>query len=152
MPKTTYRQATENDAEDIAAIAGLVVEEAGASSGLRGSMTAKQAAKRMGGYQSRGAMFVCRVDQEAVGFAALEPLDDQPDAAVMGAWVLADHRGGGIGTDLALMALGFARSKGYSKVRGTIPAGNEAALSFFSSIGALVPRVAGPDMRYELPL
>jgi predicted N-acetyltransferase YhbS len=151
MPKTTYRQATENDAEDIAAIAGLVIEEAGASSGLRGSMTPEQAAKRMGGYKGRGAMFVCRMDGEAVAFAALEPLDDEPDAAVMGAWVLADQRGQGIGTDLALMALGFARSKGYNKVRGTIPAGNEAALSF-SSIGALVPRVAGPDMRYELPL
>ena len=29
--------------------------------------------------------------------------------------------------------------------------GNEAALSFFSSIGALVPRVAG-DLKYDLPL
>ncbi len=49
------------------------------------------------------------------------------------------------------MALEFARGKGYEKVRGRIPAGNEAALSFFSSIGALVPRV-GRDLKYELPL
>ena len=94
---------------------------------------------------------MCRIDRQTAGFAALEPVSDEKKTAALGVWVLAAFRGQGVGTQLALMALNFARDKGYRKVRGRIPAGNEAALSFFSSIGALVPRV-GRGLRYELPL
>jgi ribosomal protein S18 acetylase RimI-like enzyme len=105
----------------------------------------------MGSHRGRGAWFVCRIDRQTAGFAALEPVPAEREAAALGVWVLPSSRRQGVGTSLALMALNFARGKGYRKVRGTIPAGNEAALSFFSSIGALVPRVAG-DLKYELPL
>ena len=85
------------------------------------------------------------------GFAALEPDRQEADCAVMGVWLLDGARGQGIGRELALMALEFVRAAGYAKVRGTLPPGNEAALSFFSEIGALA-QVVGAGMQYELPL
>ncbi len=55
------------------------------------------------------------------------------------------------GSDFSRKALGFARDKGYKRIRGRLPQGNEEALAFLSSIGALVP-IYNPDMRFELPL
>jgi RimJ/RimL family protein N-acetyltransferase len=152
MVKTILRRATARDAHQIASIAARIILDGGQASGLPPTLTAAEVVGRMRSYRRRGAWFVCRIDRQTVAFAALEPVPDERKTAALGVWVLPDHRGQGIGTNLALVALDFARAKGYRKVRGTIPAGNEAALSFFSSIGALVPRVAGPDLRYELPL
>ena len=73
------------------------------------------------------------------------------DPGLRGKVVIVTGGSRGIGRELALMALEFARSAAYSKVRGTLPPGNEAALSFFSEIGALAQAVAG-GMQYELPL
>ena len=65
--------------------------------------------------------------------------------------MLPAYRRRGLGRELALMALEFARGAGYRKVRGLLPAGNEPALSFFGEIGALA-QVLGRGMQYELPL
>ena len=151
MAKTTFRRATARDAQQIASVAARIVLDAGQASGLPRSLTAAEVVGRMRSYRRRGAWFVCRMERQTAGFAALEPVADERKTAALGVWVLPSFRRRGVGTQLSLMALDFARGKGYRKVRGTIPAGNEAALSFFSSIGALVPRVGG-DMRYELPL
>ena len=51
----------------------------------------------------------------------------------------------------ALPALEHAREKGYKRIRGRLPQNNEVALSFLSSIGALVP-LYNPEARFELPL
>jgi len=53
------------------------------------------------------------------------------------------------GAALALMLATLAGC-GYS-LRGTLPEGNEPALSFFSDIGSLA-QVVGQGMEYELPL
>jgi len=151
MTKTTFRRATARDAQQIASVAARIVLNGGRASGLPPHLTAAEVVGRMRSYRRRGAWFVCRIDRQTAGFAALEPVPDEKKTAALGVWVLSSFRGQGVGTQLALMALEFARGKGYRKVRGRIPAGNEAALSFFSSIGALVPRV-GRDLRYELPL
>ena len=151
MPEPTYRQATRDDAEDIAAVGALVLGELGEASGLPGPMAPDAVAARMASYGDRGAMFVCDSGEGACGFAALEPDPAEQDCAVMGVWLLPSARRRGTGRELALMALEFARSAGYAKVRGTLPPGNEAALSFFSEIGALA-QVVGQGMQYELPL
>jgi len=70
---------------------------------------------------------------------------------VMGVWLLRAVRRKGVGRELALMATDFARAAGYQKLRGTLPEGNEPALSFFSDIGSLA-QVVGQGMEYELPL
>ena len=147
----TYRQATPDDAAAIAAVGAAVIEELGEGSGLPGPMTASDVAQRIAGYGNTGAMFVCAADGDVCGFAALEPEPQEEGCAVMGVWLQPSARRKGIGRELALMALEFARAAGYAKVRGTLPAGNEAALAFFSEIGALAQVVVG-GMQYELPL
>ena len=151
MPDPTYRQATPDAAAGIAAVGAAVLEELGEGSGLPGPMTVEAIAERIAGYGDRGAMFVCAADGDVRGFAALEPEPQEEGCAVMGVWLQPTARRKGIGRELALMALEFARAAGYAKVRGTLPAGNEAALAFFSEIGALA-QVVGGGMQYELPL
>ena len=150
MAEPTYRQATPDDAAAIAAVGAAVLAELGESSGLPGPMTADAVSQRLEGYGGDGAMFVC-ADGGVCGFAALEPELAEAGCAVMGVWLQPSARRKGIGRELALMALEFARAAGYAKVRGTLPAGNEAALAFFSEIGALA-QVVGGGMQYELPL
>ena len=150
MPEPTYRRATPDDAAAIAAVGAAVLDELGEGSGLPGPMTAGDVSQRIAGYGNTGAMFVC-ADADVCGFAALEPEPREEGCAVMGVWLQPSARRKGVGRELALMALEFARNAGYAKVRGTLPAGNEAALAFFSEIGALA-QVVGGGMQYELPL
>ena len=49
------------------------------------------------------------------------------------------------------MAIDFARSAAHRTLRGTLPEGNEPALSFFSESGSLA-QVVGGGMACELPL
>ena len=151
MAKTVFRKATARDAQQIASVAARIRLNGGGATGLPPHLTSAEIVGRMRSYRRRGAWFICRIDRQTAGFAALEPVSDEKKTAALGVWVLPSFRGQGVGRELALMALEFARGKGYGKVRGRIPAGNELALSFFSSIGALVPRVGG-GMRYELAL
>ena len=147
----TYRQAGQDDAGAIAAIGSQMLDELGESSGLPGAMTPADVSERISAYAEKGAMFVCAKEKGLCGFAALEPDPDEDGCVVMGVWLLPATRRQGAGRELALMALEFARTAGYTKVRGTLPSGNEAALSFFSEIGALA-QVVGGGMQYELPL
>jgi ribosomal protein S18 acetylase RimI-like enzyme len=151
MSDPTYRQATKEDAEGIAAVAAAVSDELGDASGLPDSMTPGAITMRIAGYGKNAATFVSERDDGICGFAVMEPDPQDDDCAVMGVWLLPDARRLGIGRWLALMAFEFARAAGYSKVRGTIPEGNEAALSFFSGIGALA-QIVGGGMQFELPL
>jgi ribosomal protein S18 acetylase RimI-like enzyme len=151
MPEPTYRKATPDDAQAIAAVAAAVAEELGDLSGLPGEMTPGALSMRIGGYGKNAAIFLCESEEEICGFTIVEPDQRDDTCAETGVWLLASARRQGIGRWLALMALDFARAAGYSKVRGTIPKGNEAALSFFSEIGALA-QVVGGGMQYELPL
>ena len=151
MPELTYRQGTQDDATAIAAVGAAIWDELGEASGLPGPMTPEGVAARLAGYGERGAMFVCERGGGVCGFAALEPDSAEEGGAVMGVWLAPAARRQGIGRELALMAVEFARAAGYSKVRGTLPPGNEPALSFFSDIGGLA-QVVGAGMQYELPL
>ena len=75
----------------------------------------------------------------------------EPEIGTLGVWVLPDHRRRGLATTVADELLEFARDHGYRRIRGRLPDGNEPALSFLSSIGAMVP-LRNPDMSFELPL
>lgn len=105
-------------------------------------------AKQMG---DQGGIFYCADGADVVAFAMARPDMEKPGTAVMGVWVRASHRRKGIGTELARAGTEFIRDAGYKKLRGTIPAGNERALSFFSAIGPIVTLEAG-TMGYELPV
>ena len=144
------RQANINDAEAIAGVIERVVQEPNPV-GFDGPMPVEQVRtwlSRMGG---EGGAFLALVDGKLMGFAALDFNTFEPETVVLGVWMLPEARRKGIGTALAEYALGFARDKGYRRIRGRLPQDNEIALSFLSSIGALVP-IYNPEARFELPL
>ena len=103
---------------------------------------------RLGG---EGGIFLCSIDSKVIGFSALDFDTHQPDTVVLGVWLLPEYRRRGLGTALAEYALGFARDKGYKRIRGRLPQQNQIALSFLSGIGALVP-MYNPETIFELPI
>ena len=146
----TYRQANINDAEEISAVIGAVVKEPN-SVAFDGPLTPEQVRTWLSRLGGEGGVFLAIVDGRVVGFSALDYNTFEPETVVLGVWMLAEVRRRGIGTALAEYALGFARDKGYKRIRGRLPQNNEVALTFLSSIGALVP-IYNPEARFELPL
>lgn len=146
----TYRQANINDADAISAVIAEVVKEPDPVAFERALSPdeVRTWIMRMGG---EGGAFLAMLDGKVVGFAALDYNTFEPDTVVLGVWLLPSARRKGIGTALAEYALGFARDKGYKRIRGRLPQDNETALAFLSSIGALVP-IYNPEARFELPL
>jgi GNAT superfamily N-acetyltransferase len=147
--EATYRQATIHDAEAIADVINRIVQEPNPV-GL-GPATADGVRTWLTRQAGQGGLFLCLVEGKVAGFSALDFNTQEPETATLGVWVLPEHRRKGLGTATAEYALGFARDKGYRRLRGRLPESNEVALSFLSSIGALVP-IYNPDMRFELPL
>ncbi len=146
----TYRQANMNDAVALASVIAAVVKEPNPVA-FEHALSADEVRtwlSRMGG---EGGAFLATIDGNVVGFAALDFDTFEPETVVLGVWMLTEVRRRGIGTSLAEYALGFARDKGYKRIRGRLPQNNEVALTFLSSIGALVP-IYNPEARFELPL
>lgn len=150
MIEASYRQATIHDAEAIAEIINTVVQEPNPV-GFDGPTTAEQVRTRLTRQGGEGGIFLCIVDGRPIGFSALDFDTHEPETAVLGVWLLPEHRRKGLGTSLAECALGFARDKGFKRIRGRLPEHNATALSFLSGIGALVP-MYNPDAVFELPL
>jgi GNAT superfamily N-acetyltransferase len=146
----SYRQATIADAQAIADVIAAVVREPDPV-GFAGPMSAEDVRTWIMRQGGDGGCFLASIDGRVVGFAALDFNTQEPDTVVLGVWMLPEVRRRGIGTALAEYALGFARDKGYRRIRGRLPQDNEIALSFLSSIGALVP-IYNPEARFELPL
>ena len=146
----TYRQANINDADSISAIINEVVKEPDPV-GFDGPQSPEQVRTWISRLGGEGGAFLAIIEGKPVGFAALDYNTIEPDTVVLGVWLLPAYRRRGIGTALAEYALGFARDKGYKRIRGRLPQDNEIALSFLSSIGALVP-IYNPEARFELPL
>ncbi len=145
---TEIRRATESDAEGIAAILrGMGKENVGLEGTFDGDRV-RAWLKRLG---EDGAIFVAADGSIPVAFGALDFDTARPDTGLLGVWVLPDHRRRGLATDLAESLIEFAREKGYRRIRGRLPEGNEPALSFLSAIGAMVP-LRNPNMSFELPL
>ena len=143
-----FRPATEGDCEAIANIVRSLDEQ---NTGLPPEMSpddVRQWLRRLG---DQGTVEVACDGSIPVAFGAIDFDTTQPETALLGVWVSPDHRRRGIATDLAERLLEFARERGYRRIRGRLPAANEAALSFLSSIGAMVP-LRNPDMTFELPL
>ncbi len=140
----------ERIAPSIAAIVGAINAEGG-DNALPASMTAGDVGALIQRLGERGGLFYCREGDDVVAFATVAVDPQEPETAVMGTWVHPKHRRKGLGTELARYGAEFAGEGGYAKLRGTIPASNEPALSFFSSIGPIV-RLEGGGMGYELPV
>ncbi|WP_322817995.1 GNAT family N-acetyltransferase [Tepidiforma sp.] len=145
---TEIRRASAADAEGIAAILRGMGNE---NVGLEGPFDASRIEAWLRRLGDDGALFVAYDGSIPVAFGALDFDTADPGTGLLGVWVLAEYRRRGIATDLAEAILEFARQRGYRRIRGRLPEGNEPALSFLSSIGAMVP-LRNPNMRFELPL
>jgi RimJ/RimL family protein N-acetyltransferase len=163
MSTITVDRVDHTDRDQVRALAGSIAalvaainaepqyRERGIGTALPPAMTADEVAALIERLGDRGGVFYCRDGPEVVGFATVQPDREEPQTAIMGVWVRASHRRRGLGTELARLGTEFVREQGYTKLRGTIPAGNEPALSFFSAIGPIV-QLEGGGMGYELPV
>lgn len=145
---TEIRRATPEDADAVSTILRVI---GGQNVGLEGEWTTERARgwiKRLG---QEGCIVVAYDGSIPVAFGALDFDTTVPETGLLGVWVLPDHRRRGLATDLAEALIEFARENGYRRIRGRLPDGNEPALSFLSSIGAMVP-LRNPEMSFELPL
>lgn len=145
---TEIRRATDADAESVAAIVRGI---GGENVGLTGEFNAGRARGWIRRLGEEGCLFIAVDGSIPIGFGALDFDTAEPDSGLLGVWVLPEYRRHGLATDLADAILEFARDHGYKHIRGRLPEGNEPALSFLSSIGAMVP-LRNPDMTFDLPL
>lgn len=143
------RRATPEDAEAIAAIVRGLDDEGdiGIAPGFDASY-AREWIKRLG---DGGTMLIAFDGSIPVAFGTLDFSTIEPDTGVLGVWVSPEHRRRGLATEIAEELLEFARESGFRRIRGRLPEENEAALSFLSSIGAMVP-LRNPNTTFELPL
>lgn len=144
------RRATAADAHQIAEIIAELVREPEPVSFDRAE-SADDVAAWLVRQGDRGAIFVIEERQRLLGFASVDPHADDPEAASFGTWVRVQNRRQGHGTALAEHCLAFARQQGYRRIKARLPEGNEPALSYLSSIGALVP-LFNPGTTFELPI
>ncbi len=149
MADPKVRRATEDDAPEISQVITEVRKSA--EPVAIEEQTPEQIATRIRRLGEQGGIFVCEAEGRVVGFSLLDFNTEDPETATLGVWLLEKHRKQGLGTQMAERALEHARDKGYKRIRGRLPERNEVALSFLSSIGALVP-MYNPETQFELPL
>lgn len=148
---TSSRVATENDAEAIASIIRSLVSDSDTDVGLAPDMDADRAKEWLTRLGDQGMILLELDGSIPVAFGALDFSTTEPETGLLGVWVLPQYQRRGIATDVAEQLVEFARDRGYRRIRGRLPDGNETALSFLSSIGAMVP-LRNPTMRFELPI
>lgn len=145
---TSIRAATEKDAD---AIAGIINGIGMENTGLPANFDSEQAASWVRRLADQGTLLIAVDGSIPIAFGSLDFNTTEPDIGLLGVWVLPDYRRKGLATELADDLIAFARDKGYRRIRGRLPEGNEPALSFLSAIGAMVP-LRNPEMSFELPL
>lgn len=144
-----FRPATVDDADEVAAVVRALGHEEDV--GLPDSFDEARIREWIQRLGNQGIVIVAYDGSIPVAFGALDFNTMEPDTALLGVWVVPEHRRRGLATDLAEELLAFARDQGYRRIRGRLPDGNEPALSFLSSIGGMVP-LRNPEMSFELPL
>ena len=142
------RRANDNDASSIAGIIRRLGDE---NTGLAGSWDAARVKEWIARLGDGGTLMLAIDGSIPVAFGGIDFSTTEPETAILGVWVVPEYRRRGLATELAEELVEFARQQGYRRVRGRLPDGNEPALSFLSSIGAMVP-LRNPTMTFELPL
>lgn len=147
------RRAVAADANQIAAIIAELIEEPQPVAFDRALSAAEVHDAWLGSDDDQHAgtaVFVIEDAGRLLAFAIVEPLEGASEDCSLGAWVREAERRKGYATALAEAALAFTRDRGYSAIRARLPEDNEPALSYLSSIGALVP-ITNPGAHFVLP-
>lgn len=148
MRAPEIRRATKDDAD---AIANVIRQLGDHNIGLPGDWNAERVREWIGRLGEDGMVIVAYDGSIPAAFGALDFNTTEPETGLLGVWVLPEHRRKGLATELAERLVEFGRDRGYRRIRGRLPDGNEPALSFLSAIGAMVP-LRNPKMTFELPL
>ena len=143
------RRATADDAAQIAAIIAELLDEPQPVA-FDDLLSPDEVRDAWLGDNDGAAVFVVEDASRLLAFGVVDPIDDAPEDCSFGAWVRASERRKGYATALAEEALAFTRERGYTAIRARLPEDNEPALSYLSSIGALVP-LANPGAHFVLP-
>ena len=146
----TVRRATRDDADQIAEIIGEIILEDNPV-GFDREWSEEEVAAWIERQGEAGTMLVVDDGRHVLGFAAIDFDSSEPEECSFGSWIRERNRRQGYGTELANEALAFARERGYKRIRARLPEDNEPALSYLSSIGAMVP-LRSPGTRFELPV
>jgi L-amino acid N-acyltransferase YncA len=138
MSTITVRRATAEDAEAISAIWGVVCAER-IHTAVSQPFTPEQEREYITGLSDREAIFVAESKDRIVGFQTLDRWADYTDAfdhvCVLGTFILPEHRGQGIGRQLAAHTFDFARTRGYEKSVIYVRGSNAGAQAFYRSLG-----------------
>jgi RimJ/RimL family protein N-acetyltransferase len=148
MRATDIRRATNDDADAITSVIRGVGTPNSGLSGEWDTARVREWIKRLG---DDGLIVVAYDGSIPAAFGALDFSTTEPEIGLLGVWVLPEHRRKGLATDIADRLIDHGRERGYRRIRGRLPEGNEPALSFLSAIGAMVP-LRNPSMSFELPL
>ena len=137
----TIRPVRRDDLEDAAGLAHILnsVIAEGCYTALSGHWTPEAELAFLQGLGPRSEIFVAEVTRRIAGFQVLEPFvtytSTMDHVCHLGTYVLAGHRGQGIGKRLAKVTLDFARANGYEKSVVYVLAHNEGGLAYYHSLG-----------------
>jgi L-amino acid N-acyltransferase YncA len=138
----TIRPVRGDDLDDVAAMAQVLnsVIAEGRYTALSGYWTPEAEQAFLKDFLGpRSQVFVAEVGGRIAGFQCIEPFaaytSSMDHVCILGTYVLAEHRGQGIGRKLAEATLAFARAQGYEKSVIYVLAGNEAGLAYYRGLG-----------------
>lgn len=139
--RVIVRPVRRDDLEDAAGLAGVlnsIIAEGGLTA-LSGHWTPEAELAFLQGVGPRSEIFCAEAAGHIVAFQVVEPFvtytTTMDHVCHFGTYVLAAHRGQGIGKRLAQATLAFARAQGYSKSVVYVLAHNKAGLAFYRSLG-----------------
>lgn len=84
--------------------------------------------------ENHGLFLVVMDDEKLVGTGAVKKLDETT-AELKRLWLLEEYHGQGIGYQIVLQLLGFARTRGYEKIRLQTSQKQERAVHFYTKLG-----------------
>lgn len=140
--RVIVRPVRRDDLKDAAGVADVLnnVIAAGRYTALTGHWTPEAELAFLQGFLGpRSELFVAEVAGRIVGFQCIEPFaaytSTMDHVSILGTYVHADFRGGGIGRELAKATWAFARTHGYEKAVIYVLAHNESGLGYYRHLG-----------------